>query len=799
MLENLKAEKRWFCWKLETVAGRQTKVPYSAHTGKHTGTSENYRSSWTDFNEATRVCVEKGFSGVGFKIPENMFFLDIDHISPEDPFVESIATLLGTYAEKSQSGNGVHFYGYVDNDRLPTVFDEKDKRLKLDQKYYQKHPTNGMELYFGCITNRYAAFTGNVIRESELRDCTDQVLGILEQYMLKKESESHDKKKVSKKQKYIACNDYYDPAEGIPSDLPENTPPEVCDIVRFLCHQKNGPKFIALFFKGDKSPYRNKAGEEDDSRADAALCSMIAFRVGPNNPALIEEVFNYSALYRAKWANRADYRKATIEAGIRACDGNFHRLSKKMPEFMYIDGHGEVKCNPSLLAEYVRNNVTYVLVRDNGKQGIMILVYANGVYKLYAPEMFKSVIKYFIAEYDNSVLKMKDVEEAYRNLITDMNYVRQSDLNSNEDIINFQNTLLKVSADSLETMPHNPGVLSTIQIPCCWTGVETPTPVFDSYIMRLCDYDFALEQMIMEIIGVCLSNVKGYRMKKAPFFYGDGDTGKSQLKALVERLLGEGNYIGIDLQEIEARFGTGAIYGMRLAGSSDMSFMNVDELKTFKKITGGDSLFAEFKGQQGFEYTYSGMLWFCMNRLPKFGGDDGRWVYERILPIHCVNVIPKEEQDKCLLDKMYAEREGIVYKAVKALQRVIANGYRFSEPSYVVVERDRYMSENNTVKAFLAECMTDKVSPSYASYETVSRIYDVYREWCSDYNNGYAKSIKEFRETIADCFGKSYSEITVHKKNGTYFQNLWLIPHVRDHYWRAFTKGTDGGADETRA
>ena len=40
------------------------------------------------------------------------------------------------------------------------------------------------------------------------------------------------------------------------------------------------------------------------------------------------------------------------------------------------------------------------------------------------------------------------------------------------------------------------------------------------------------------------------------------------------------------------------MYGTRLAGSSDMSFLSVDELKTFKKMTGGDSLFAEFKGQQ---------------------------------------------------------------------------------------------------------------------------------------------------------------------------------------------------------
>ena len=111
-------------------------------------------------------------------------------------------------------------------------------------------------------------------------------------------------------------------------------------------------------------------------------------------------------------------------------------------------------------------------------------------------------------------------------------------------------------------------------------------------------------------MGVCLSNVKGWRMKKSPFFYGAGDTGKSQLKSLVERILGKGNFVSIDLKEMEARFGTGVIYGMRLAGSSDMSFLSIDELKTFKKVTGGDSIFAEFKFQQGFEFTYTGMLWF---------------------------------------------------------------------------------------------------------------------------------------------------------------------------------------------
>lgn len=225
------------------------------------------------------------------------------------------------------------------------------------------------------------------------------------------------------------------------------------------------------------------------------------------------------------------------------------------------------------------------------------------------------------------------------------------------------------------------------------------------------------------------------------------------LKSLVERLLGRGNFIGIDLKEIESRFGTGAVYGTRLAGSSDMSFLSVDELKTFKKMTGGDSLFAEFKGQQAFEFIFNGLLWFCMNRLPKFGGDDGKWVYDRIMVVDCPNVIPKEQQDKQLLEKMFAERRGIVKKAVKALQTVIANGYRFTEPDSIAEARRDYQSANSTVISFYEECMCPWENGKIVRHCTTGRIYKVYQAWCRENNHGYARTAKEFREQLAGYLG----------------------------------------------
>ena len=133
MLDQLKAQKRWFCWKLETRPGQDkpTKVPYSAISGKKTGTDAKFSDTWTDYEAANKACAEHGYSGVDFKIPEDMFFLDIDHTTADDPRVSRIKGLLNTYAELSQSGAGVHFYGYIDSSRIPVEWNEKEHRNKL--------------------------------------------------------------------------------------------------------------------------------------------------------------------------------------------------------------------------------------------------------------------------------------------------------------------------------------------------------------------------------------------------------------------------------------------------------------------------------------------------------------------------------------------------------------------------------------------------------------------------------------------------------------------------------------------
>lgn len=750
-MQELKQMPIWVIWRYEMVNGSRRKVLYSVKTGKRSGTDFKYSKTWVNYDNSILHRKRMGADGIGFILPKGYMAIDLDHMEDTSEVLQSIYHLFESYTEISPSGAGRHIICKVDASKIP----QKDR--KLDPAYYMNNAHIDVEFYCGDLTNRYMTFTGNEVRNLPIKDCTDSILIFLETYMRK---DLFQKKRTS----VVAAN-------GTNCSLDD------IDILCIARKAKNSEKFIALYDKGDTSAYGSA------SEADLAECCILAFYTG-GDLETIDRLHRAGALMREKW-EREDYRNNTMQKAITLCNGNFYSAVRPLPPFMYVDQKQKICIRCPLLAKHFRENQYMISVRDSGRGGVQRYLYKDGCYRPYADEMLKGVIKSYITDYDETLLCMKHVHEVFQQLVTDLNFVATDRLNEDEDLINFTNGFLEVT--SLKLHDHDPSVLSTIQLPCAWTGRPEPTPVFDDFMATLTDGNEDIKELILEFIGVCLSNVKGWRMKKALFMVGPGDTGKSQLKSLTELLLGKGNFVAIDLGEIEARFGTGNIYGKRLAGSSDMSFMTVEELKTFKKCTGGDSLFAEFKGQNGFEFTYNGLLWFCMNRLPRFGGDDGVWVYNRIMQIECKNVIPFEKQDKYLLDKMYAERNGIVYQAVMALKKVIQNGYAFAEPQSVTAARKAYMVENNTVISFFDECMEKRTDRKIMDGCTTGKVYEVYKAWCRDNNHGFCKTAKEFRTELSLYLNTPHSDlITRRGKGGNFYRNYTLTNEAKETYKLAY-------------
>ena len=787
-MQELKRKSTWLVWKYETSEdGKKKKIPMKPYGLGRCGTDAKFTKDWTVFSKAAEARAERHMEGVGFVIPKGYGVVDIDHMDDRQPYVKGAFELFPSYCEKSPSGQGVHIIFKVDPDKIPFADGKFDKST-----YYMKNPHTGVEIYLGGFTNRYMTFTENAVNELPVVDCTEGYLQYIESFMRKDSRKSDGPEKKGNFQK----NDNSQMTKSITSAVAAGFLDEDAEYEKFLSDEeilaiarnaKNSEKFIALHDKGDYEEYYSSQSE-----ADLAECSMLAFYSG-GNPETMDRIHRKGRLYREKW-EREDYRKMTIHKAIEGCRGTFYRPRPKFPEFIGFKKDGKLCIICPKLAEHFRKNQYMLSVRDGVKGTVQRYLYENGCYRLYADEMIKGIIKSYIEAFDPNLLKMRDVNEVFQQLATDLNFVRSDQLNTNEHLINFQNGLLDIR--TLELFKHDPSVVSTIQIPCDWKGCEVPTPVFDAFMDRLLDGKEAEKKLLMEFMGICISNIKGWRMKKALFMVGKGNTGKSQLKSLTEKMLGKGNYTSLELNELEARFGTGNIYGKRLAGSSDMEFMTVRELKTFKKITGGDSLFAEFKGENGFEFVYDGLLWFCMNELPRFGGDDGQWVYDRIMQINCNNVIPEEEQDKFLQDKMFEEREGIIYKLVMAAREVIDNGYRFHEPESMKEDRDNYKKTNNTVLAFWEECMRHRNGEPIYDRCTTGRIYKVYKAWCRDANNGYPKTTHQFREIISAHLREPYADLLQRCKYGSVFLDYTLKASVKENYRKEY--GDDDGYEDIR-
>lgn len=463
-------------------------------------------------------------------------------------------------------------------------------------------------------------------------------------------------------------------------------------------------------------------------------------------------------------------------------------------EYPYVDVHyrknaegkgGIFSYNISTprLAQYISSTEHYFFLQSPGDTPISYW-YVNGVYRQINEREFCGRIKEYLAAIDEEKVEPALINKVYRLILTDLdNSVAPNQLNADSNIINFANGLLHL--DTLALHPHTPDIYCTIQIPCSWNPQALSSPIFNDFLHTLSNGDKSVKTLLWEYIGYAISNIPGYKCKQALILYGAGNTGKSQYLSLLEMLVGPENYCSMSLQQLEMRFGTSALWGKRLAGNADMGSAKIDELEKFKAITGGDTIDFEYKGKDRFSGKYTGLLIFCCNNLPKFGGDRGEHVYDRMITLPCNNVVPPENRDRNLIEKIYAEREAIIYHSIIALKKLIERGGYFDVPEICRVAREEYKTSNDNVRQFLIDCTNcngSKVSgKGINEYTRTSAMYDYYKRWCTD-SCYTATNRREFRRGIENFFGRKISTIEfVH--NGNMYYPFSLKSEIRQHYY----------------
>lgn len=442
---------------------------------------------------------------------------------------------------------------------------------------------------------------------------------------------------------------------------------------------------------------------------------------------------------------------------------------------------GEVKwkVNCPKLVRYISNKVPYVFAKNKSKSGMVKYFYLGNRYKSLDDDEIRGFIKYFIEPID--MHQMKYLNEVCNLLATEVKNQRPLEqMNSNENIINFRNGILNLKTDKLE--PHSPKHLTTIQLPCDYVE-NCPVPsthYFDNYLNDLTKGDDAIKKLILQGMGVAISNLHGYRMKQAFFCVGPGNSGKTQIKLLLTELLGSENCTSVDLKDMEKPFHSIELLNARLAGSNDMSGLKISNLEKFKQITGGDYICDSYKNEGLIDFRFNGLVWMLGNRMPIFGGDKGDHVYDRMVIIECNNVIPEERRDKHLLEHLLEEKEYIILQAIKGLKEVIANGYKYDIPDSCKRTNKLYRVENDSFLSFMDECVIDRPKGQTIKDQcTVKVFYETYKEWCKVNNSGFSNTKREMKKMLEDL-GKG--EI-IHTNGGyDYFKYVTISDRARIEY-----------------
>ncbi len=153
----------------------------------------------------------------------------------------------------------------------------------------------------------------------------------------------------------------------------------------------------------------------------------------------------------------------------------------------------------------------------------------------------------------------------------------------------------------------------------------------------------------------------------------------------------------------DKNYALAALRAARLVLSAESDQGNLLNASLLKAATGGEPIQAEVKYQQPFTFLPAFKLLFATNHKPRIKDTSlGMWRRIRLIPFEVQ--IPRERIDRHLLEKLKAEREGILAWAARGILHMGRIGNEPPVPERVKAATSEYRAAEDVIAQFLAEC-----------------------------------------------------------------------------------------------
>lgn len=268
---------------------------------------------------------------------------------------------------------------------------------------------------------------------------------------------------------------------------------------------------------------------------------------------------------------------------------------------------------------------------------------------------------------------------------------------------------------------HSPDHLGVVQLPIRWNPDAT-CPTFDAWLDEVSD---GRDDDLLEALALVLDG-RGDRQRKAVFLWGPTRSGKSTLIRLVEAIVGHDARSAVTLHDLsDSRFAAADLFGKVLNTANELSAAHVDDLATFKAVTGDDPIRAERKYGQPFTFRNRALFVFAANEIPTVSEVSGAYL-ARIRPYRFGTSFEGRENPAIEL-AMMGELPGIFVRLVEALDRFEQRGgYLDDEPSRAA--SGDFARHSDRVQLFLHETTTNDDPDAFTAR---GELFETFERWCA--------------------------------------------------------------------
>lgn len=369
------------------------------------------------------------------------------------------------------------------------------------------------------------------------------------------------------------------------------------------------------------------------------------------------------------------------------------------------------------------------------------LYYHNGYYYAYLDaehliRLYREHVDYEL-NYESSLYGYKDLYEC---CVTDPK-LQRSEAENEPIYAPLQNGIFDLEKQRL--YPHSPDRLTFTCIKAKYDP-KAKCPVFDSFLFRVTHGN----PQLLERFWMALGSLFIYPTRGKFFIFMEGvsNSGKSVLGNFCQRLYPKESVSNIRLRTMKENFGLMRLLGAVINFELDMpnTKLNAEVVSRLKQITGGDSIDVPRKYLSSVTLERQIKFVFASNHPLCLDGEDDAFE-KRIVYLPFDRAVPDDQQDPYLGDKIWAERNAIVTKALHYARKLVQLNYIF--PKIPQVDSAEYVVQNSSIKSagqFVQESC-ERCDPDVVT--ALEDLYNAYLDFCKE-KDVWACSRSAFKEAL---------------------------------------------------